>query len=81
MTREAIPQSEELAEVVSADKGSLSDAYAGSASNKLLLFFCFGWMNWSTALTPSLIEVLLTVDFFYAMPASLFTCGCNFPFN
>lgn len=41
MTREAIPQSEELAEVVSADKGSFSDAYAGSASNKLLLSFLF----------------------------------------
>lgn len=41
MTREAIPQSEELAEVVSADKGSFSDAYTGSASNKLLPSFSF----------------------------------------
>lgn len=38
MAREAIPQSEELAEVVSADKGSLSDAYAGSAFSKLFAF-------------------------------------------
>lgn len=34
LTREAIPQSEGLAEVVSADKGSLEDALAGSASRK-----------------------------------------------
>lgn len=72
LAREAIPQPEEPAEVVSADKGSFSDAYAGSALDKLLLFFpilCLvptwcglSWGNYpSRSWSPGIFSMLLAL--------------------